>query len=495
MVFAYGYYLFFINLVYNKIRIEDQEKEVIAMPILGAYIVPHPPVIVPAVGQGREAEIRKTLEAYKEVSRRIAALKPETIIVITPHAVMYSDYIHISPGKGAQGTLDKFGAPEISIKADYDEELASALALAADEAGIPAGMLGEKDKQLDHGTLVPLYFISQNSKDYKLVRIASSGLDRDVHYAFGYCLKQVVEEQGRRVVLIASGDLSHALTSDGPYTFAEEGPIFDREITRAMAEGDFLTFLTLPEELACRASECGLNGFVIMAGALDETAVDAELLSYEGPFGVGYAVAAFKPAGPDQSRDFDRKARVTEARRLEEIKSGEDAYVALARLSLETFIKQHRTLVLPRDLPQNLPGELLSTRAGAFVTLKMKGRLRGCIGTTEPTEESLAAEIVRNAVSSGASDLRFPAVALEELPELVYSVDVLSPAEPILTTAELDVRRYGVIVTSGRKRGLLLPNLENVTTIEEQVAIALQKAGIPAGSNYSMARFEVVRHH
>ena len=465
------------------------------MPILGAYIVPHPPVIVPEVGHGRQQEIQKTIEAYEEVSRRISEAEPETLIVLTPHAVMYSDYIHISPGKTGQGSLSQFGAPEISIKAPYDEELISALSFETSKAGISAGTLGEKDKSLDHGTIVPLYFIGKSLKNYKLVRIATSGLGRDEHYAFGLCLKQAILELGRKVVIVASGDLSHKLTSDGPYTYAKEGPIFDREITGAMAKSDFLKFLTIDEELVSSAGECGLNSFIVMAGALDQTEVVASLLSYEGPFGVGYAVCAYEPKGPDKHRDFGVQAKNLEKIKLDAIKHQEDAYVSLARLSLETFVRAHRTLEVPKDLPKNLPEELLNRRAGVFVTLKKKGRLRGCIGTIGPAESCIAEEIIRNAVSSGASDLRFSPVTEEELSELVYSVDVLSPPEPIASEEELDVKRYGVIVTSGRKRGLLLPNLENVTTIKEQVAIALNKANIPEGDSYSMERFEVVRHH
>ena len=461
------------------------------MPILGTYIVPHPPVIIPAVGDGREHDIQKTIDAYEEISCRIAELKPETIIVLTPHGVMYSDYMHISPGKSGQGNLAQFGAPGVSIQADYDEEFVSALSFAASSSGVSAGTLGEKDKRLDHGTIVPLYFIEHNLKNYKLVRISSSGLSREEHYALGRCLKEVILDLDRKVVIIASGDLSHKLTSDGPYTYAKEGPIFDDQITKAMAKGDFLTFLTMDEELLCSAGECGLNAFVVMAGVLDQLGVEAELLSYEGPFGVGYAVCAFKPLGVEQSRDFGMQAKNLEKTRLNRIKNQEDAYVSLARLSLETFIMEHRTLNLAEDLSD----ELFKRRAGVFVTIKKHGRLRGCIGTIEPVETSIAEEIVKNAVSSGASDLRFSPVTKEELLDLVYSVDVLSPPEPIRTKDELDVLRYGIIVTSGRKRGLLLPNLENVTSIDEQVSIALQKAGIPADADYSMKRFEVVRHH
>ena len=145
-------------------------------------------------------------------------------------------------------------------------------------------------------------------------------------------------------------------------------------------------------------------------------------------------------------------------------------------------------------VPEGLPPELLRRRAGAFVSVHKQGRLRGCIGTIGPTEPSLALEIIRNAVSAAARDPRFEPIRPEELPWLEISVDVLGEAEKISSEAELDVKRYGVIVSCGSRRGLLLPDLEGVDTVEEQVAIARQKAGIRPEERVSLQRFEVVRH-
>ena len=161
----------------------------------------------------------------------------------------------------------------------------------------------------------------------------------------------------------------------------------------------------------------------------------------------------------------------------------------LARLSLETYVAAGREA----ELPENLSGELLSTRAGAFVSIKKDGQLRGCIGTIEPTQDSLAREIVQNAISA-AHDPRFDPVTPEELSDLTYSVDVLGRAEPIASERELDVKRYGVIVKEGARRGLLLPDLAGVDTPREQIEIARQKAGIAPGARVSLFRFEVVRH-
>ena len=144
--------------------------------------------------------------------------------------------------------------------------------------------------------------------------------------------------------------------------------------------------------------------------------------------------------------------------------------------------------------PKGLPRELYSQRAGAFVSIKEDGQLRGCIGTIQAVRSSLAEEIIDNAISASSRDPRFPAVEPEELDRLVISVDVLGETEPVASPDELDVKRYGVIVSKGHKRGLLLPNLEGVDTVEEQIDIAKRKAGISRDEEVRLERFEVVRH-
>ncbi len=460
------------------------------MSISSAFIVPHPPIILPEVGRGEEKKIIETTRAYKDIARSIAALKPETIILTTPHSVLYTDYFHISPGKSAKGDLTKFGVKNVSINVEYDEEFTKKLSENAEKAEIPAGTLGERDKSIDHGTMIPLYFINQVYTDYKLVRIGLSGLTPLEHYRFGKLITQTVEQLGRKAVFIASGDLSHRLLAEGPYGFTPEGPEFDRLVTEAMGNGEFLSFLTADVSICEAAGECGLRSFIIMAGALDGKAVKSKLLSYEGTFGVGYAVASFDITGDDESRHFDKIYEKMEQEKLNEIKTQEDAYVRLARLSLESFVKEGKRV----KLPQNLPPEMLNRKAGAFVSLKKHGHLRGCIGTISPTTGSVAEEVLRNAICAGTEDPRFSPVTEGELAELVYSVDILSAPEPIESKDELDVIKYGVIVTSGHRRGLLLPNLEGVDTPEQQISIALQKAGIRPDQPYTLERFEVVRH-
>lgn len=202
---------------------------------------------------------------------------------------------------------------------------------------------------------------------------------------------------------------------------------------------------------------------MIMAGAIDGYRLETEVSSYEGPFGVGYATAKI------------------------DLFEGESSYVKLAKESLESYIRTGKEI----STPENISGN----KKGVFVTIKKNNLLRGCIGTIEPRRASVEIEIIKNAISAGTEDPRFQAVKESELDDLVYSVDILEEPEPISSLEELDIDKYGVIVFRGMKKSLLLPNLEGINSAEEQVDIALKKAGINPHEEYKMERFEVKRYY
>lgn len=461
------------------------------MSIVAAFMVPHPPMIVPEVGRGSENQVEKTIKAYEKVADEIAALKPETIIISSPHSIMYSDYFHISPGAGARGSFADFGAPQVRFDVDYDEELIKLICARAEASHFPAGTLGEKRPELDHGTMVPLWFITKKYKDFKLVRTGLSGYDLLKHYEYGMMIKDAVESLGRRVVYVASGDLSHKLQDYGPYGFAEEGPVYDKRIMEVCSGGRFGELFDFDENFCEKAAECGHKSFVIMAGALDGKAVEATQYSHEDVTGVGYGICSFVPKDDDEGRHFlEARLKLVENKLMEKSKKS-DAYVKLARASAEYFVKNGEVMPLPDDVPP----ELLDIRAGAFVSIHKFGALRGCIGTIASTQKNLALEIIENAVSAVSKDPRFQPVTEDELKYLDINVDVLGEAEKISSPAELDVKKYGVIVQSGYKRGLLLPDLDGVDTVEQQVSIARRKGGIAPGEKVDLFRFEVVRHY
>lgn len=253
------------------------------MAINYGFIVPHPPIAIHEVGKGREREIQNTIDAFMSVARMIKEIQPETIIISTPHSTVYSDYIHISPGKSAAGSFSNFGVRDVFFKVEYDEELVKAISDFAFEEDIPAGTLGERNKELDHGAMVPLYFINKHYTNYKLVRISISGLSSITHYNLGKSINRAVSKLGRNCVFVASGDLSHKLVASGPYGYDEEGPKFDKDITDAMRKADFLKLLTINEERCERAAQCGLQSFNILAGCFDKRNVKPAFMSYEGP--------------------------------------------------------------------------------------------------------------------------------------------------------------------------------------------------------------------
>lgn len=461
------------------------------MAIRGAIMVPHPPLIIPEVGGGQEKQIQATVDAYHKAARQAAAWKPETVVVLSPHSAMYADYFHISPGKRAEGDFGAFRAPQVKISVNYDTGFVKALCQEAQARDIPAGTLGERDRRLDHGTMIPLWFLNHYMQDYQVVRIGLSGLPLSVHYQLGQCILKTAQLLDRRVAVIGSGDLSHRLKAEGPYGFAKEGPQYDERIMEAMGSACFDRLFDFLEEFCEKAAECGHRSFVVLAGTLDLQAVKAQRLSHEGTFGVGYGVCTYETKGSDPKRNFLQQYEEKTKAQVRACREKEDAYVCLARQAVETYVRSGKRTLLPEDLPQ----EMTAGRAGVFVSIKEEGRLRGCIGTISPVQDCIAREIVENGISAASRDPRFDSIQPEELDKLIYSVDVLGETEKIDSADQLDVKRYGVVVKKGEKRGLLLPNLEGVDTPEQQIAIAKKKAGIPLWEQQvRMERFEVVRH-
>ena len=461
------------------------------MSVLAGFMVPHPPMIVPEIGRGSEAQITETIRAYERVADEIASLAPETIIITSPHSIMYADYFHISPGRKAIGSFAAFRAPSVRFDEKYDKDLVDEITRLADAEDFPAGTMGEREPALDHGTMVPLWFIRNKYKEGSIVRIGLSGLPLTDHYRLGMIIRDAVRNTGRRVVFVASGDLSHKLQDYGPYGFAPEGPVYDERIMDVMSRASFGELFDFDNSFCDKAAECGHRSFVIMAGAFDGMAVRAERLVHQDVTGVGYGICTFYPEGEDAERHFLDKRLAAVEKELKARRENSDAYVRLARDAVEAYVLRREMIKVPDGLPE----EMLTQQAGAFVSIHKHGDLRGCIGTIAPTRSCVAEEIIGNAISASTRDPRFPAVQPDELKWLDINVDVLGEPEDIESEDELDVKRYGVIVSSGRKRGLLLPDLDGVDTVEQQVDIAMRKGGISKFEKYKLQRFEVIRHY
>ena len=225
------------------------------MSIVGAVMVPHPPIILPEIGRGEEIKIQATRDAYEKAMAFAASLQPETVVIASPHSIMYSDYFHISPGAEAEGDFRRFRAGQVRIHADYDIEFVHELCGLCDRDGFPAGTMGEREPELDHGTMIPLYFLGHHADpgSFQVVRIGLSGLSLTDHYLLGMKIREAAERLGRRIVFIASGDLSHKLREEGPYGFDPNGPQYDERIMDVMGRAAFdeLLKLQLGMSLGC----------------------------------------------------------------------------------------------------------------------------------------------------------------------------------------------------------------------------------------------------
>ncbi len=457
-------------------------------------LTPHPPLIVPSIGGSRISEVASTVQAMKALARELAATSPETLVVLTPHGNVFSDCITCLSEAVLYGDFKDFGSPDEGKSYNNDRELLGEIATRSVGEGInfinvdmECAANNRLRGTLDHGVLVPMHYV-ESALDYeiRLLPISTGFLSNLELYTLGKIIQESAAALGRRVAVIASGDMSHRLKAEGPYDYHPDGQAFDLRVKVLLETGDAPGILDLPAKLRDNAGECGYRSIVIMLGALDGLKFDSQVFSYEGPFGVGYLVAGFHPL--QQAPSLLEELKQQEKKKLEAGRGSESEPVKWARMVLETYIQEGKIPKLPPKLAM-----LGQEKAGVFVSLKKNGQLRGCIGTISPVYDSLAQEIASNAISSGTRDARFFPLEKGELDQLIYSVDILGEAEEC-TRQDLDPSKYGVIVSTAGKRGLLLPDLEGVDTIDQQLQIALEKGGISPGENYKIERFEVKRY-
>lgn len=398
------------------------------MSLVLAVLAPHPPIVVPEVGRGEERQAQATVSALESMAAAVAGARPERLLLISPHAPFLGRGFYLRGQAELKGDLATFGAPEVRLELPGEPELAGQVADAFTGAGLASAVFGPDEERryglepgLDHGAMVPLSYLWRAGVRVPVLEMGIADLPPRESYRAGEVLGRLLRRAAPRTVLVASGDLSHRLFPGAPAGYDPGGRDFDQTVMQALGEGRTEELLSIDPARAEAAGECGFRSLLMALGALDEVGFTAEVLSYEGPWGVGYGVAIL---------------------RLGRAEAGEGPLPRLAREALTGYLGEGR-LPAPGDLPD------LPSRAGVFVTLKKDGRLRGCIGTTGPTQPTLGEEIVRNAISAGLADPRFPPVVLAELAELEISVDVLAEPEPVHDHSELDPEVYGVIVRKG----------------------------------------------
>jgi AmmeMemoRadiSam system protein B len=255
-----------------------------------AGIAPHPPLLVPQIGGSRIAQVASSQRALRELSNRLVATNPETVVVISPHSPLDPHTFTARATPELVGDFGEFYAPEVRLEFENDLELLAAIKLAAKEQNVKLADLG-RSYSLDHGAMVPLYYLREAGWVGPVVVFGFTLQSNKQHLAFGRAIARGARELGRRVAIVASGDLSHRLIVGGPYEFEPTAHLFDELIVEAIANGDASKALTVDPDLRERAGECGYRSIVIALGSVNENPPHHQVLSYEGPFGVGYMVA------------------------------------------------------------------------------------------------------------------------------------------------------------------------------------------------------------
>lgn len=256
-----------------------------------AAICPHPPIIIPYIGKESLRDVGSTVKAMKALGREVRDLGIETVVIISPHGQFQTDFMSINGNEKISGNFFDFGS-DISMEFMNDIDLGLSIKKTADQSKVPSEILGS-GLGLDHGSMVPLYYLSKHVPHLKIVPLSFSDLDYSLHFEYGKAIFNAISNNDKKIGLVASGDLSHRLTPDAPAGFSPSGQKFDDLIVRLLEESNTSEILSIDSDLIQEAGECGLRSIIIALGALSSVENKFRKLSYEGPFGVGYLVGKF----------------------------------------------------------------------------------------------------------------------------------------------------------------------------------------------------------
>ncbi|MDD5138969.1 MAG: AmmeMemoRadiSam system protein A [Verrucomicrobiales bacterium] len=448
-----------------------------AAAIIGAVLMPHAPILVPAVGGERGGAVEASCRAMRTAAACVTSLQPETIVVISPHSPRKPGAFGLWADDRLEGAFTQFNAPHARVSLPNDQPLIEAIVAEAQAGGVETWLI--HNRSLDHGALVPLWFLAGAGWSGPTVVLSLNNHDEYGLTKLGEVIAAAASALRRRVAIVASGDMSHRLTPDAPGGFHPQAHRFDEIFMRLIRAGDYREIQHINPELREVAAEDAADSTMVAAAAVKWNATGHKVLSYEGPFGVGYGVAIL----------FIRKPKAQGEAATSPARASRDGagLPGLARRAVETARRGSPAT------PPAASGEYLNEQRGVFVTLRHRnGNLRGCAGTIDPVCTNLVAETWRNACVAAFQDARFPPVAAAELADLRFHVNVIHSIEDISTPDELDPQRYGMIVfTADGRRGILLPGIEDIKTGEDQLKLAQTKGGIRPNEPMKVRRFQV----
>jgi len=256
-----------------------------------AAITPHPPLLIPDIGKEEINKINKTKEALEQLEQDLYLSKPDLVVVISPHCSLFADAFCINANNKLICDFSQFG--DLKTKKEWlgEPTLAATISHKSYEAKIPVQLIS--DEKLDHGSTIPLFYLSAHLPNCKVLSIGYCSLDNKMHLEFGTLLKEVFMASDKRIAVIASGDLSHGLTTNSPAGYRKSGEMFDNKVIEYMENHNTVGYNQMDKLMVEDAAECGYRSFLILLGILQGVNYTFKNYSYEGPFGVGYLVGNF----------------------------------------------------------------------------------------------------------------------------------------------------------------------------------------------------------
>lgn len=466
------------------------------MSISCAVLMCHAPIVVPQVAGDRAGQCSRTTAAMTEVARRLVAHRPDMLVLISPHASRHARSWGLCTQSSLHGSFRRFGAAHVGLRMPGSPEAAAHVTRAARAQAVAVEPF--EQTELDHGALVPLHFVHQAGFTGAVLLLSPPASHTESHEALGRALAQAAADSGQRWAILASGDMSHRLIPGAPCGFDPRAQHFDDKFVELIRQGDLRGAASVEPALRALAAEDVVDSVAVAAAAVDYQSSGHRVHSYEGPFGVGYLEATlFDSAASiapfeDDAGNYAATADEPPWQQLLAI-----ARAAIASHVSAVYAEGVGSSVAPLPVRLDNPGEPgnWNIPQGVFVTLRdRRGALRGCVGHVEPRHASLEAEVAACAQAAATRDTRFRPVTPHELSMLVIELSLLSAPEPVSDLTQLDPSRYGVIVSSGLARGVLLPDIAGVTTAQDQVRIAASKGRLPPDrpdQPWTIERFEV----
>jgi len=434
------------------------------MAISCAVLMCHAPIVVPAVAGRRSEQCRCTTRAMSEAAARVQAHAPDVLVVISPHGRREKTRWSVCTAEALSGSFARFGAAHARVS--LPGAPAAAALLKAQAADLAEQAHADLDR--DHGALVPLYFTQQAGYRGPTLIITPPARHSHQHERVGQAIARAASAAGQRWVVLASGDMSHRLIPGAPAGYHPRAAQFDDSFRACIDRGALREACAADALLRDAAAEDVVDSVAVAAAAVDYQSAGHRTLCYEGPFGVGYLEAVL----------FDASADVP-------------PWAALLEVARAAIASQ---LAGAEPPARTALADPWSKARGVFVTLRRRnGTLRGCVGHTTPSHRTLVDEVAACAVAASTRDARFHPVSADELPGLQIEISLLTSPVRVHEPSQLDPERYGIIVSCGSARGVLLPNIEGVSTYQEQIRIAADKGQLPLQrrDDWQIERFEV----